>query len=781
MKTFLTTLAVLVMAGLTQAVAQPTQFVLESVRDGVSPPLTDVVGNDLAAATTFAPEAAAAAFIGEVGDGTLSVAEMVTAVNSSVVQAKVEASESAVNTSMLSTSGANLLQLFDGMENDDNAFTLVTLVAPPDTDGDVGPNHYMQTVNILTEIFDKTGTSILGPFPNNAFYAGLGGLCENTNRGDPIVLYDEENDRWFASQFAFDSGFTQFSLCIALSTTADPTGSYYQHEFDFTSIGFPDYPKYGFATDGIGLMVNLFTPPTFFFGGTGLAAIDKAEAYSAGPATMVFFNLGTSEFGFLPGDNDGPVFTGVTPTFATNNGGFGNSIDIWEIIPDWVTPANSTIGEVASIPVLPMDRDLCPAVRERCIDQPGSGTGTPPNNITFLEAISDRLMHRFQIRNFGGGDMRGVTNHTLDADGTGKAGVRWYEFRNGGSGWGLHQEGTFSPDDDHRWMGSIAMNRAGDICLGYSISSQNTLPAIGSAGQSAAASGSGFLDSGELVIFAGANVQRQTSRWGDYSAMAIDPVSDTFWYTQEYAFPNSFIGERFGWATKIAQLEHEGLDVVNVEVDIKPGSYPNSVNCNVEDEVIAVAILSTDTFDATTVDHTTVVFEGASEAHVNRRTGVARRHEEDVDDDGDTDLVFHFRFGDTHLSCADTDGTIAGLTFGGTLVIGTDAIRMVDAANPKADLIAEAVELPSSTTLMPNYPNPFNPATMLTVALTEESEVRLAIYDVLGREVTVLLHGTMTAGEHRVMFQADGLPSGVYIARMDTPLGTFVRKMQLVK
>jgi hypothetical protein len=250
----------------------------------------------------------------------------------------------------------------------------------------------------------------------------------------------------------------------------------------------------------------------------------------------------------------------VPPTFATNNGGSGSSIDFWEIKPNFKKPSRSTISEVASIPVSPFDTDLCTRSREACIDQPGSGTGTFPNNITFLEAISDRLMHRLQIRNFYG-DRRAVVCHTVDANGSGKAGIRWYEFRyKDWAGWSLKQESTFSPDGDHRWMGSIAMNTKCEIALGYSISSQQTFTSIGVAGQTTKKSGSGTLDVGELVVFAGQNVQRQTARWGDYSAMAVDPKDDTFWYTQEYAEPNQLLQppinpERFGWATKIAEIQ----------------------------------------------------------------------------------------------------------------------------------------------------------------------------------------------------------------------------------
>jgi hypothetical protein len=341
------------------------------------------------------------------------------------------------------------------------------------------------------------------------------------------------------SQFAFNGNILPpYSLGIAISTTGDPTGTYYQHEFDFTGIGFPDYPKYGFVTDAIGVMANMFGLNS----GAGLGAIDKAEAFSAGPTTMVFF-IPPGEFGFVVGDNDGPVFDNTPPTFATNNGasGSGGRIDFWEIHPDFAVPDNSTIEEVARIPVSPFDITLC------CIDQP---EGAPR-----LDALADRMMHRLQLRDFGN-DKWAVANHTVDVDGNGKAGIRWYEFRNRKDrGWTLFTENTFSPDGDHRWMGSIAMNEEKQTLVGYSISSTSTYPSIGVAGRLGK---SDSLNRGELVVYDG-NIDQhvqlgQAARWGDYSAMAVDPVDGTFWYTQEYAKPNSRLDEERGWATKIAQI-----------------------------------------------------------------------------------------------------------------------------------------------------------------------------------------------------------------------------------
>jgi hypothetical protein len=509
-----------------------TQYILESVRNGESPPIGSL------GPLAFAPARGAAwKAVEEVPLGMKNEYSF----ESSASQAPAAAQASPLPL-VAEFSPSDILQVFDGIENDDNDNVLGFMIYPPDTNGDVGPNHYIQMGNLLTTIFDKSGATLVGPIPTNAFFFGLGGQCEFTNSGDPIVLYDEESDRWLVTQFA--SGNPQDGLCVAVSTSGDPTGTYYQHEFDFTGIGFPDYPKYGFATDTINVMINLFSP----FQGAALGVIDKAEAFSAGPATMVFFvPPGGGAWGFVPADNDGPVFDNTPPTFFTNNGASGSQIDVWEITPDYLVPANTTLAKVADIPVTPFDTVLCGAFRGRCIDQP---EGAPR-----LEGIADRLMYRAQTRDSGKRKVA-IVNHTVDVDGSGQAGQRWYEFWNDrDKGWKLKKENTFSPDGDHRWMGAIAMNAAGQTCMGYSISSTTTYTSIGIAGRNGTAN---HMNVGEYVVHDG-NIDQHVqlgsaARWGDYSSMSIDPVTDSCWYTQEYASPNTRLGELAGWKTKVIEF-----------------------------------------------------------------------------------------------------------------------------------------------------------------------------------------------------------------------------------
>jgi PKD repeat protein len=380
-------------------------------------------------------------------------------------------------------------------------------------------------INSLTTIFGKDGSILDGPFASNAFWAGMGGNCAPNNQGDPVVLYDENANRWIVSQFAFPDNMSSFSQCVAVSKTGDPAGAYNRYEFSFNNIGLNDYPKHGIVSDSITMTANLFKPrgPFFNYAGTFLGVMDKEAMYAGQPASLIGFNIGTGEFGFVAGDLDDPSGSGYAPALFATAMSTSNAFDIWQIDVDWSTE-NASVSQVASIPITPFDADLCSASREACIPQPDGGPK--------LEALDDRLMHRLQIRDFG--DYRSmVTAHTVDVGG-GRAGIRWYEMREDVNGWSLYQEGTYAPDDgEYRWMPSAAMNAAGDIGIGYLLASTNTYVSTAVAGQSVGASGSGQLDSAEEICAAGSGVQEGVSRSGDYASTSIDPTSDTFWHTNE--------------------------------------------------------------------------------------------------------------------------------------------------------------------------------------------------------------------------------------------------------
>ena len=438
---------------------------------------------------------------------------------------------------------------FEGIPN-------VNGVLPPDTTGDVGPNHYVQWVNLSYAVFDKTGGVLAGPFNGNALWAGFGGSCEGFNSGDPIVLYDHIADRWFMSQFTGDN-----HQCIAVSQTADPTGAWYLYDYlaDAGSGFFPDYPKFGVWPDGYYYSANMFTGS---FQGGMAGVFERDQMLVGGPAQFIWFFTPETNvmrtYSRLPPDVDGmtmppagapaPFLIMMDDAWAYDPPFNADVLVVEKFHVDWATPGNSTftVTDVIDVGALgyPFDTNLCGYSRN-CIPQPG---GAP------VDALSSRIMFKLQYRNFGTHETL-VTSQTVDEDGADHAGVRWYELREAGSGWGLHQASTFAPDSDHRFVGDLAMDASGNIAVGYSVSSSTTFPGIRWAGR-LEGDPLDTLAQGEATVIAGSGYQTHSSgRWGDYSTMSVDPVDDcTFWYTQEYY-------ESVGtapWQTRIAAFKFPG-------------------------------------------------------------------------------------------------------------------------------------------------------------------------------------------------------------------------------
>ena len=429
---------------------------------------------------------------------------------------------------------------FDGTDNATNGSVLGFRIAPPDADGSIGGatgQYFVQMINLLTTIFDPNGNVLLAPFASSDIWSGIGGNCAAYNQGDPIVLYDDQADRWLFSQFAFPDNLGSFSQCVAVSQTDDPRGGYNRYEFSFSGIGFNDYPKHGIVSDSITLMANLFKKrgQNFSFAGTYLAVLNKAAMYAGQPASMRGFNIGTGQFGFVAGDLDGP---GTADALFATAMSTTNALDIWRIDANW-GGSSATISQIESLPVTPFNRTLCNASRGACIPQPDNGPA--------LESLSDRLMHRLQIRDFGSYRAM-LAAHTVNVGG-GRAGIRWYEVREVAGDWSLYQEGTYAPDDgQYRWMPSIAMNGRGDIGMGFLLGGPNTFMSVSATGQTAAGSGTGLMDALELSCVAGGGVQTGTGRSGDYSSTSIDPFDDvTFWHTNEYVN----VGGNFVWDTYV--------------------------------------------------------------------------------------------------------------------------------------------------------------------------------------------------------------------------------------
>lgn len=399
---------------------------------------------------------------------------------------------------------------------------------PPDCNGVVGPNHYMQTINSTYAIYNKSGTLVAGPTNMNLLFGTVTG--SGCNDGDPLILYDEQASRWLAVEFSI-CGANDYML-IAVSTTSDPTGTWNKYSFDVADM--PDYEKFGIWQDG------------YYMGDNNSASNDiyvfQRSVMLAGGASpgMVAFknpNRPTSIDGFMcvpPADNDGAFApTGAPGIFVAFNddaiAGGADQLWIYELAVNWTTPASSTFSRVQQLAVSAFDSNF--GADWTNIAQPGTTQQ--------LDAIPQVIMNIPQYRNFGTYQTL-VCCHSVDVDNTDHAGIRWYELRRGtqtSGNWSIRQQGTYAPDANSRWMGSIALNGSGKIGLGYSISSSTVYPGIRYTGQSGAAysAGTGVLDIPETVIQTGAYSQTAAERWGDYSAISIDPLDDqTFWFTTEY-------------------------------------------------------------------------------------------------------------------------------------------------------------------------------------------------------------------------------------------------------
>jgi hypothetical protein len=450
---------------------------------------------------------------------------------------------------------------------------------PPDSVGDVGPNHYVVMSNLRFAVFPKTGGApLLGPLNNNTLWAGFGGACQTENAGDPVVLHDQLADRWYLTQFT--AAGPNFFICVAVSQTSDPTGSYFRYAFP-TGVNFPDYPKFGVWPDAFYISTREFLPAGPF-AGVGAYAVDRAQLIAGNPAaTMISFLVppGATPYntgdGILPADLDGttPPPAG-SPSYwvgSMDQGGpYGapqDALTLWKYVADFATPANSSFTLASTIPIAAYDTIYpCPGGGRRCIPQP------PPTASTqFLDILSyrQRPLHRLAYRNFGTHESL-VTNQSVEAGPGPMSGIRWWEIRSPNTTPVIFQEGTFAPgltDGIHRWMGSIAMDRAGNMALGYSVSdATTTFPGLRYTGR-LVTDPAGQMPQGEGTFVNGVGLQTTTNnRWGDYSSMNIDPVDDcTFWFISEY-YP---VTSASGWMLRVGSFRYPAPQCIPVPVELQ--------------------------------------------------------------------------------------------------------------------------------------------------------------------------------------------------------------------
>lgn len=468
------------------------------------------------------------------------------------------------------------LPSFDGANNNNGYFP--NNYYPPDPNGDIGYDpgsgrkYYFEWINVFFEAWDITNPGspvvVVPPTKGNALWSAAlpGTPCGSTNDGDPTALFDEQAHRWLISQFSIENPFHQ---CVAVSQTADPGGAWFVYDYPYADgqTYFNDYSKFGVWPDpqfnAYFMSANQFDPSGSIPKGAGAAAFDRKAMLAGEPdAAMIqidLFPVNPEYASLLPADLDGAAPPAGTPGFfvsvnddATNPDLGADALRVWEFRPNFADPASSTFGSygepndtlpVASFSVLP-----CVSSNSlQCIPQLGVSSSR-------LDSLGDRLMYRAAFR-VTGAQQSLALNHTVLADGSDRAGIRWYELRRdpGDGGWSIAQQATYAPADGlYRWMGSIAMDRQGDMALGYSASSLSLYPSIRYTGRLVSDT-LNTLPATEMTLTNGGGDQSMTcsqsicNRWGDYTMLGVDPEDGcTFQYVNEY-----YAGTGGDWHTRV--------------------------------------------------------------------------------------------------------------------------------------------------------------------------------------------------------------------------------------
>jgi len=451
---------------------------------------------------------------------------------------------------------------------------------PPDTNGDVGPTYFIQTVNTSIGIYNKsTGALVSATTFDSFFPSSVGSPCDSNNNGDPIVLYDRYNQRWFILDFAWSGTANGSYYSIAASQTSDPTGSWWTYCLHADNTLMNDYPKCGVWHDGIYITANMFQ----FSGSYQHAkvwALKTPDLYSGTMTVQYVTDSGTQAFSLMPCSAKSPTApSSSSPNFFYAmdadefGGGAQDALYVWKYSVDWTNSANTTWTGPSQM--------LTAAFGLVASGVPQSGTSNT------LDSLYGRLMYPANYWNFGTYESV-VLSHVCEY--SSRRAMRWYEIRiDSSDNSSIYQQGTYSPDSNHRWMGAAAINSNGDIALGYSISSSSMYPSIRYAGRNSSDT-LGTLAQGEATMVTGSGYQSSYSRWGDYSSCFVDPSdNETFWYTQEY-----YTSSGTNWQTRIGSFTvggstpppctlEEAVDNASITLTSSDWACDETVYCNDSD------------------------------------------------------------------------------------------------------------------------------------------------------------------------------------------------------
>lgn len=409
---------------------------------------------------------------------------------------------------------------------------------PPDTTGDVGPNHYIQGVNGSVGIYTKSPLTRVVGLSLNAFFtaAGATGACATGNQGDPTVVYDQISGRWIISDFAWPAAISAgpWYQCIAVSKTADPVaGGWWVYSVVASTTALNDYPKMSVWGDGIYVTANMFTNASTF-AGSRVWAFNRDDLISGATLRYVSFQTSSAYASLLAANARASSVPAGTPQYLLSLG-TSTTLRLWRMSVNWTTPSASTLTGPTNITVASYTR--APSATQPTGDK--------------LDSLSDRLMNRVQYTATGTPSL--WATHSVSS--SSKGAIRWYQINVSAATPTLKQSGTFAPDtSNNRWMGSIAVDKVGNAAVGYTKSGTATYPGLAYAGRTAAAA-AGTFDQTERTLVAGTGAQKGGyNRWGDYSDLALDPADGcTFWYTGEY-----YATTGNAWRTRIGSFKLPG-------------------------------------------------------------------------------------------------------------------------------------------------------------------------------------------------------------------------------
>ncbi|MCD4789840.1 MAG: T9SS type A sorting domain-containing protein [Bacteroidales bacterium] len=631
----------------------------------------------------------------------------------------------------------------------------------PDTEGDVGPNHYFQMVKNSFAIWDKSGNILYGPAENKTIWSEFPGPWHDQGWTDPIVLYDHLNDRWLASVMIYEIDI-EYHILIAVSATPDPLGEWHCYALWFDVM--PDYPKFGVWPDGYYLTINEYSIVGYWgtFERAGILVFNPEELINgATDPTVIYFyfdspnnSFTTDIASFQPSDLDGYPPPEGTPNYhiCVKDDIWGYEQDrlwIWECVVDWSDTSNCHFSEVTILETEPFDSNYD---NMAYIHQPGTSTR--------LHSLSQFMMYRLQYRNFGEYQTL-VCNHTVEVNGNEHAGVRWYELRNEGAGWYIYQQSSLAPDEDSRWMGSIAMDADGNIGLGYSVSGDMTFPSIRITGRRQY-DAPGIMTLNETEIMAGSGNQSYNVRWGDYSTMSVDPVDDlTFWYTQEYL-------PVFGplvWQTRIASFQlHKNMTF----------SEDSLVYMTIEDCLTGKTLVlqNESQFDIEIQNIEQEGYIGGALWYI---------------DPFNINFPFQLVKGDSitlQLFIELPVGESINGFLSDTLNIETDYKQYNIPILLNDELITKINRYNTeSKKIFQIYPNPFDNTIQIQVSLLQESRLKLEICDISERTIKVLISsGLIQAGNHLTSWNGtDGrgveVENGIYFCKATINNKVFIEKI----